>query len=168
MWGVTKRCPAAHTQRTYFRFSSDGLPVSHAILRLAFARVFDARNEWREVNTGLRRRHCPACPACPACFVPFHLFLSDFSEAHSPPPLPRSSSSCVWLSGTSRKRGEGVIVSLILPCSFRHSPATMAAVDELDNKYSMDGPAWCGRSNKSLIVLTILSVLHEREFLFLY
>lgn len=151
---LTSACPPIPFART-------GLPVGHAILLLAFTRVCGARNEWREWI-----QDCVEDPARPACFVFFHLFLSDSSEAHSP----RCSSSCVWLSGTSRKRGEGVIVSLILPCSFRHSPAALATVDELNNKYlwiALLG-VWPECGNKSLIVLTILSVLYEREFLFLY
>lgn len=121
----------------------------------------------RGMNTGLRRRHVVR-PVRPV-FRPFPLIPGLTSQR---PTLRRRFRAFLppasGFRGRVEKGGEGVIVSLILPCSFRHSPATMAAVDELDNKYSMDGPAWCGRSNKSLIVLTILSVLHEREFLFLF
>lgn len=128
------------------------------------ARVFDARNEWREVNTGiLRRRYRPACPAC---FVLFHLYSRLTSQR--PALRHRFSSSCVWLSGTSRKRGGGsdsfTYSSVLFPSFTRQDGGRRRTRQQI----FMDGPAWCGRSNKSLIVLTILSVLHEREFLFLY
>lgn len=57
-----------------------------------------------------------------------------------------------------------MIISLVLLISSRdlfrdHSPVSLTA-DGLNDKYSWMAPLG-GRSNKSLIVLTILSVLHE-------